>query len=128
MSKSDQCYVATRCGRDKKKDASDKRTSLGEPEKHTFSLGFPVKHHHRAWLGGYVHSGPIGVQAAIQERQSVPFTGQISDYLTRRASRSTGGVEGMGRSIYDELCDISRDIPVAGERGETGVSEMAKIM
>jgi len=41
----------------------------------------PVKLHHRAWDGGYVQRGQLGVQAAIQEGLSVLFTGPISDWV-----------------------------------------------
>jgi hypothetical protein len=47
---------------------------------HVFPTG-PVKPHHRAWVGGYVHGGQLGVQAAIQERSSVLFTGSIPDWI-----------------------------------------------
>ena len=58
----------------------------------------PVNLHHLAWVDGYVHAGQLAVQAV-------------------QVSRSTGGVGRGGRSIYNDFCDIPRDISVA-DRGD----------
>ena len=75
-SKSDQCYVATSCGSEKKNPPRQtKGAAWGRHEKtHIFPTRIsPVKRHHLAWLGGYVF---MHVHAPVREGQSVPFTGR----------------------------------------------------
>jgi len=121
-SKSDQCYVATSCGSEKRRRVRQ-RSSLGENTINTrFSLqDFPSKHHHGAWLGGYAYMQWPHRRSGRNSRRAIHVPhGVDTDYLTRRASRSTGGVERVGRSIYDKFCVIPRDMAVAGDRREVG--------
>ena len=54
----------TSYGSQKKKTRQTKGAAWGKTRiTHVFPhQDFPVKHHHRAWLGGYVYSGQLGVQ------------------------------------------------------------------
>jgi len=66
--------IAATIEREKKETRQEKgehwkstvRTEGGHKKLKTHGIS-PVKHHHRTWVGGYVHDGQLSTQAVIQE-------------------------------------------------------------
>lgn len=85
---------------------------------HVFPTGIL---HHRAWVTGYVYGGQLGekLNAAIQDGLSVLFTGPIWDRIGLSDDIAFQWRHRDSSSVmYDESCNIHREIAVAGGRME----------
>ena len=80
-----------------------------------------VELQYQAWVCGYIHGGQVDIR--VQLKKGLPCSSRGHLYKIRldypRASRSTGDFGRAGRSIYDDFCEILRNVLVmAGGREE----------